>query len=471
MKARADWAAEEAAHTEAFDRIKQQLLRIPGVVDVGVGIKETGGGLTETVCFRVFVREKLPEDALPPEHVVPKTIDGFVTDVVKVRKWIDIIGFSEENDDKCYPIKVGGILIGNDKEKHGGTLGCFCRLTTDNSVVALSNHHVLFADGAAGGAKVGQPEYVTSCCCACNVIGAVLDGEPDPLDCAIAKLDADIKFYSKIKRIKRGDGTVEASGTLAGSENAVLNDEVWKVGARTGLTRGTIAQLSPNLEIHPKAPFTKIADHGDSGSVVVRFATDNVVGLLKQIDQEGGSLGLATPIAPVLARLKITVIATDPTQPNDVAESVEDRLERLSRIADDSAFARMADRLRRSPDGLAWLELIDAHREECRDLINRCRAVTVAWHRGKGPAYLAAVARSAKDPNYRIPRQIDGVSREHCTRLLFEALQRNGSPALAAALRAHGDELREAFACSDTADAMIGSVRPLSSPRVPEPVI
>jgi hypothetical protein len=469
MKTREEWAADQAAHTEAFDRIKQQLLKIPGVVDVAVGIKETAGSLTETVCFRVFVREKLPEDALPPEHVIPKKINGFVTEVIKVREWIDIIGFSDENDDKCYPIKVGGIRIGNDKELMTGTLGCFCRLSTDNSAVLLSCHHVLFDSGAAAGAKVGQPRHTTSCCCACNVIGTIVDGDP-VLDCAIARLDTDIKFFSKIKEIKRGDGSVESSGTLSGDENAVLNDEVWKVGARTGLTRGTLAQVSPNLEIHPKAPFTKIADHGDSGSVVVRFATDNVVGLLKQIDREGGPLGLATPIAPVLTRLKITIISTDPTQPNNVAESPEDRLERLSRVADASAFASMAERLRRSPDGLTWLELIETHREECRDLINRCRPVTVALHRGKGPAYLAAVARSAKDPNYRIPREIDGVSREQCARLLLEALHRHGSPALAGVLRAHGDGLREAFVHGDTADAMIGSVRALPSQRVSEPV-
>src|SRR5262249_46782667 len=137
--------------------------------------------------------------------------------------------------------------------------------------------------------------------------------------------------------------------------------------------------------------------------------------------------------------------------------------------ADDSAFVGLAERLRRSPRGLAWLELIDAHREECRDLINRCRPVTVAWHRGKGPAYLAAVARSGKDPNYRIPGEIDGVSREQCARLMSEALLRHGSPALAAALRARGDALRDAFVHHDTADAMIGSVPPLPSP-ISEPV-
>src|ERR1022692_3134628 len=135
MKTREQWAAEQASHMQALEGIRQRLLRIPGVVDVGVGLKETDGKLTETVCFRVFVREKLPADSLPPDQVIPKTIDGFATDVIKVRDQKQLIGFKDENDEKNYSVKVGGIQIGNDKEKHLGTLGCFCRLTTDNSVV------------------------------------------------------------------------------------------------------------------------------------------------------------------------------------------------------------------------------------------------------------------------------------------------------------------------------------------------
>src|SRR5437762_537266 len=99
---------------------------------------------------------------------------------------LNLTGFNDENDERNYPRKVGGIRIGNDTSGGLGTLGCFARRNSDSSVVMLSNHHVLFNSGAAIGAKVGQPDYEKSCCCTCNEIGEVVDGELGNLDCAIA---------------------------------------------------------------------------------------------------------------------------------------------------------------------------------------------------------------------------------------------------------------------------------------------
>lgn len=457
MKSREDWIEEQEKYLAAYDEVRRELLQIPGVVEVGVGIKETDGGLTEEVAFRVYVNEKLPESSLPSEQVIPKTIHGFRTDVIKKRHQIKIIGFNDEDDWKNYSTKVGGIRIGNNVDGGGtGTLGCFCRLTSDGSVVFLSNHHVLFSgEGAAVGAKVGQPDYEKSCCCTCNEIGQVLDGEAGALDCAIGKLKTEVPFFSKIRKIKKADGTTELNGFISGSTAATLNEEVWKIGARTGLTRGTITELVPNLEITPTAEFPRVANRGDSGSVVVRLGGE-VVGLLKSIDSATETLGFATPIAAVLSRLGITIIPTDETQEFDVAAFDEDEPELASRLLRDSAFADVAERLQESEGGQLLLQLFAKHRRECLNLVNTHRPVMVIWHRSQGPTFLAALARSAKEPAYRIPDQIEGVTRQQAATRLCAVFETHGSEALRADLLTYSDLLIEAFKNFDTIEEMIG---------------
>jgi hypothetical protein len=450
-------ASDEGRYLDAYEDIRERLLRIPGVVEVGVGLKETDGGLTQRIAYRVYVQEKRPEAELSPEELVPKEIDGFRTDVITKREQIPALGFNDDNDERNYKVKVGGIYVGNDKLTGRGTLGCFCLRTTDNKVVFLSCHHVLFDGGAQVGSEVGQPQYDESCCCTCNKIGAVLDGDPT-LDCAICSLDGNVPFIPKIKQIKKGDGTLELNGFISGSDNPQSGHEVWKIGARTGLTRGTISQVAPDVEIHPQAPFTYVADHGDSGSVVVDVGTGMVVGLLTSIDKEiadGGTLGFATPIGPVLTKLKITVTATDASQTYDVALVEEYALDRLTRVAPASGFANVAARLRASEPGVALLERLDAHRAECVRLVNTCRPVTVAWHRSESPAFMAALARSAKVPEYRIPHEIDGVTREQALLALRTAFERNGGDELRASIAEHGDRLLDVLLRCETVDELI----------------
>jgi hypothetical protein len=100
--------------------------------------------------------------------------------------------------------------------------------------------------------------------------------------------------------------------------------------------------------------------------------------------------------------------------------------------------------------GRELLRLIETHRQECLDLVNRGRRFTVAWHRAQGPAYLAALARSAHDQSYRIPQRINGVSRNEAARRLADALRRSASAAFAADLQTLGPALTSALIRGDT---------------------
>jgi hypothetical protein len=455
---REELQAEQEKYLQAYDEIKQELLQIPGVVDVGVGVKETDDKLTTQLAYRVYVEEKLPESELAPEHVIPPTIYGFRTDVIKERKRQVMIGFNDENDSKNYKTKVGGIRI---KSENGGagTLGCFCRRTSDNKVVFLSNHHVLFAGSATIGSAVGQPEVKGSLCCKCNKIGVIADGAPRPIDCAIATLDSGVPFFPKIKKIKRNDGTTELSGVITGSADALVTDEVWKVGEITGLTRGTIAQVAPDLEIHTLAPFDIFAEQGDSGSVVVRRLDGKVVGLFKEINIATGFLSYATPIQAVIDAMHITIIPTDETQNfGDAAEPDEEESD-LAGVPAESPFAALAQRIEASPKNGLLVQMNKKHQSECLDLVNHRRAVTVAWQRNHGPTFLAALGRSAKEPTYRLPSEIEGVTREQALREILGALAMNGSPRLRADIEAYRDLLIEIVNTNETVDELLKALQ------------
>jgi hypothetical protein len=455
VKTRDEWLAEQDAYMAAYPEIRERLLAYPNVEDVGVGVKETRDELTQQMAFRVIVTDKVPEIDLSPAQRIPDEIDGFRTDVIVKREQTPVIGFNDENDATNYSRKVGGVMIGNDKGLHVGTLGCFARRNSDNSVVFLSNHHVLFSDGASIGAKVGQPRHETACCCTCNEIGEVLDGEYGALDCAIGKLKSGVRFITKIRKILRHDTTTELQGLISGSAAPLSGTEVWKVGARTGLTRGTVAQVAPDVEVHPLAPFPKVADSGDSGSVVVDLASGNVVALLKSIDSATRTLAYATPIPAVLTRLDITIIPSDPTLDTDVADWDEDEPEPLLSMARRTAFEDMAAQLDASPAGKALVDLFRRHSQDVLHLVNHQRAVTVAWHRNQGPTWLAALARSAREPAYRLPADVAGVTRAEALDGILAALVQHGNEALQRDLDAFGPGLRELWAGRDHTGEMI----------------
>ena len=57
---------------------EEQLMRLPNVTGVGIGEK------AGNVVIKVFVTHRVPESDLQPEEVVPKTLDGYQTDVEEI---------------------------------------------------------------------------------------------------------------------------------------------------------------------------------------------------------------------------------------------------------------------------------------------------------------------------------------------------------------------------------------------------
>jgi hypothetical protein len=60
------------------EKHEERLMRLHNVTGVGIGEK------AGKVVIKVFVTHKVPESALRPQEIVPKTIEGYETDVEEI---------------------------------------------------------------------------------------------------------------------------------------------------------------------------------------------------------------------------------------------------------------------------------------------------------------------------------------------------------------------------------------------------
>jgi hypothetical protein len=110
----------------------------------------------------------------------------------------------------------------------------------------------------------------------------------------------------------------------------------------------------------------------------------------------------------------------------------------MARIgSEEDLSVRLRQRARATTTGAALFELFETHREEMLGLVNYHRPVTIAWHRGKGPAFLAHLAENASHPEHRVPSEIEGVTRRDLLERMEQALLASGSEPLRQAIAEH----------------------------------
>lgn len=316
-KSQQELVAEQDRLIAMHGQVQDQLLRYPGVDHVGVGVKETGGRLTDTLCYRVYVKEKLPKDRLRPGALLPRKLMGVPLDVLEK----GAVLLTANPDTQKYVSLRGGVQIRNeffeeDNTVGAGTIGCLARRVSDNKLVGLSAKHVLL-DGLTGnplpsgvGTEVGHPRWIKcSCCCSYNEIGEVLltDGA---LDCGIVALDNDAIAQVAING---QENKIEDIGTIAGVAQAVCYEVVRKRGAATRLTSGVIVDVlfdGSKILVNPCIGYDNFNEPGDSGAVIVNSA-NKVVGLLVGASRTEANKGVGLHIKPVLAALGIKIAGQD----------------------------------------------------------------------------------------------------------------------------------------------------------------
>ncbi|HET7543095.1 MAG TPA: hypothetical protein VFK05_24650 [Polyangiaceae bacterium] len=465
------------ANEEDIVRVKRAaqdaLLKLPGVVGVGVGPKISQSARTGELAIVVYVEKKLDLESIPVEHRIPSEIEGVKTDVVPAGR--PVLAQDEPPEPRYIDQRRyrkgehglhGGIQLALEEPEviSHGTLGCIVTRSTPQgllvfgltnahvaNVLSLDNTSVSIKDQAEKtGGPVGQPTPGGSDCSGCctDVIGKVAAARFDLLvDGAIIRLDAGLPWSAEIE----GIGTVAGQRTLT---TADLNTDVIvrKRGRTTLVTRGVVRSVDQagnsadegvvvrtydhQVAVSPLPPFKAFIDRGDSGSVVVDNSR-NIVSLNHtQIGStKGGVLitgfGVSSPIAEVVSGFQVqiptaTTLGVVNTVPKIQAAGAAAGLDRERSMAS-IALDRARDQIGETAVGRHYLRVFRQHESEVRNLITRQPRVAATWRRRKGEALGSRLMSSVYQPQRQI---LDSASTAEGLLDILDMLERYGSPAL-----------------------------------------
>lgn len=292
-----------------------------GAHAVGIGRKIVNGKKTNELALRVYVARKMPLREIGPRTRVPETIPffsrklgrdiGLTTDVIEVPP-MQFEGPDPETRIRPVP---GGASFGIATA--GGTLGGWVWDTTDDTIVMLSNDHVI---GAAAGTDIMQPSPNDGGALPADKIGDVKrriarsSTGTNTVDCAIGDPD-DSSVY---------DLTVLEIGPAVYSVDvAAVDMDVEKMGQTTDHTfgevddvdwTGTVSGLSFTdcIYIDAISPSADWSNSGDSGSLVFSQTPIESGSEIKPVVglhfAGGGTGGVACKIQNVFNRLDLTTL-------------------------------------------------------------------------------------------------------------------------------------------------------------------
>ena len=76
-----DWQKKQANSMKIIEvqqKYENFIMQLPNVTGMGIGLKQ------DESVIKVFVSKKLPKDCLQPGEIIPKTLDGYPTDVEEI---------------------------------------------------------------------------------------------------------------------------------------------------------------------------------------------------------------------------------------------------------------------------------------------------------------------------------------------------------------------------------------------------
>jgi hypothetical protein len=453
------------------------------VTDAGIGLKMKNGAFRQQRAIVVYVSRKIPTSELPANALLPREIEGVPVDVQEELDPGYFLLSQGENLDltRARPLRSGLTISTSAASDRGGTLGCFATRNSDEKKVLLSNYHVLFRNRAMpdpddGKNRVYQPVEGEH-----NQIAVVADDSGHiggALDCALAVLGEEGSCICCKHTIPHENKV--GTTPLVGVASAQVGEKVFKMGAKSGHTVGKVVSVDKDINgpvdysdywlpagdsftfsnlimivfwdeaADDFDPTQSFGQGGDSGSVVYN-ENNEIIGLYFgshfnpatgrhfafacHIDLVETALGVtvpgtrnisAAPPGPALAALD------DPVSGDNIVVTAAPGSDQVdAHLA--AWWQEVEPQLLQLESGRKALSLIRLHGYEIMRLINHRREVTVTWQRGKGPAFVAAAARSARHDDYCIPREIDGATATALAASMASVLVKHGS-----------EELREA---------------------------
>ena len=283
----------EASITDICKNHYRYLMNLSSVVGVGCGYKSVNGIDTGQPSIHVLVENKINNNYVDANNIIPKSYMGIKTDVIEIGKPI----FRNLNDlsKRIRPLQGGYSISPGGQRFFTGTLGCVVTKKSgkERLYFVLSNSHILSGENTLKvGTKIIQPAALDGGDIVKDKIGLLSKSIPikfeskisspvNYMDAAIAKLD-DKSLASNL---------IALSGEVKGVLKPSLRLRVKKTGATTGLTKGRIQTVNATIEVDTDGDGKKIAlyknqiisdiknDGGDSGALVLDLF-NNAVGLL-----------------------------------------------------------------------------------------------------------------------------------------------------------------------------------------------
>ena len=471
-------------------RAAEQFFKIPGVTGVGLGGRERGGTRTGEFVIKAFVAEKRPPGELTPGRLLPSRFEGIGVDVDELGPIGLEAGPPAPGDE---PVASGPTTVEDMDDQHlrpmysglriqpriddviaYGSIGGFWQDTDHpEKVYILTNFHVLSADGRVtpvpNVTRVGQSTKRDGPSKCCNrLVGTFVAGSRTPTrDAVLIQLDPGVTYLPEVFQIgpiagvhdidpvteigpgkpyfvKKYGARTRLTGGHVTSVNTQLKDEKGNVQFESGM----VIRPNPNKELGKDVrPF--FADEGDSGTLIIN-ADRKVVGLHVggvNVGKPGQSpfehIGWALSISSIIKQFsmidKINIAVVTSTIVND-KRTVPGTPKSVSRngIRPMDGYAAGVERvdadLVASTAGRQLRALWTDHLAELLDLVEHRRRVTVAWHRGGGPALMQMLFRMASDPDVPMPATLNGVPPMDRIAGLHAVFHANASPELRRAL-------------------------------------
>lgn len=287
-----------------IERHTADLLALPGCTAVAIGKKIVAGEVTDRDCIVVYVQKKAAT-AMP--HAVPAQLDGIPTDVIE--RTFDFRESATNPFERFDPLISGVSVTAYEDSLNYGSIGCF--IAADGTIPGvpaanymLTNQHVLQAAAQPNSDhRVIQPGNVNFPPPDNDVMGHYQAGERNEThDCAVSTIQG-----RTFQNVVPNHPWQPGRRMLRGIAVAAVGDYVYKYGATTLHTTGSVANIHFSTPGIRNAIYIQAENDGlwcaggDSGSVVVRYADDLVLGLNFRADTNapvrgGFSAGLAYDI-------------------------------------------------------------------------------------------------------------------------------------------------------------------------------
>lgn len=259
---------------------RDELLALPGVTAVAIGQREVEGKPTGELSVIVFVTRKQPERDTGRNTVRLHLPNDVPSDVVE--REFDIVELATNPLQRYEPMYCGLSISTAAAPNEYGTIGCFIRTSGNFNVPAgtylLTNQHVI--GKAAPNGVVLQPVPADRSNIPDNTrCGNYVYGVKDPThDCAISTLGFG---RTAANDVQVGSGA--ALTPLVGLGDPDVNQALYKFGARTSYTTGTVKYINFTYAGATDLVYVESGSvdkawlgAGDSGSVAV-LQNDNVV--------------------------------------------------------------------------------------------------------------------------------------------------------------------------------------------------